>query len=147
MGAAQDGRRGDAGLWAAAVVQFSTTHVLKTQAPGPLLSSGVGAPLLGSPCGCLKLSGCTTPSSHAPTPAPSAPPRPSLQSAYSAGHLRMELFWQEALVVLPDQLAPLLGSVAISGGAEAEARVGAEVCSGDRPPAPHRASDSLPLQP
>lgn len=110
------------------------TSSTPARAPGPLLSSGVGPPL-GSPCGCLRLSRHTTPSSHAPTPAPSAPPPLAV----------CLLFWQEALVVPPDQLAPLLGSVAISGGAEAEARVGVDVCSDDGLPAPRRASGPLPL--
>ena len=120
------------------VVRFSTSHVLNARAPGPLLSSGVGPPL-GSPCGCLRLSRHTTPSSHAPTPAPSAPPPLAV----------CLLFWQEALVVPPDQLAPLLGSVAISGGAEAEARVGVDVCSDDGLPAPRRAClrPSAPVTP
>lgn len=54
----------------------------------------------------------------------------------------MELFWQEALVALPDQLAPLMGSVAISGAAETVVRVEVDVCSDDSllplpmPPAP-----------
>lgn len=47
----------------------------------------------------------------------------------------MEFFWQELLVALPDQLAPLLGSVATSGAAEAVARVGVDICSDDRLPA------------
>lgn len=98
---------------------------------------------LGSPCGYLKLSRLTTPSSHAPTPAPSA--RPSVQSASSAGHLQMEFFWQEALVALPDQPAPLLGSVAVSGAAEATVWVGVDICSDDRLPALPQVSDSLPL--
>lgn len=48
----------------------------------------------------------------------------------------MELFWQEALLALPDQLAPLLGSGALSGAAPAEARVGVDICSDDGRPAP-----------
>lgn len=49
----------------------------------------------------------------------------------------MELFWQEAPVALPDQLAPLPGSAAFSGAAEAAARVGVDICSEDRlPPLP-----------
>lgn len=57
----------------------------------------------------------------------------------------MEFFWQELLTALPDQLAPLLGSVAISGAAEAVAWAGADICSDDKPPAPPCASDSLTL--
>lgn len=48
-------------------------------------------------------------------------------------------------MALPDQLAPLLGSAAISGAAEAAARVGMDICSEDRLSAPPCASDSLPL--
>lgn len=48
-------------------------------------------------------------------------------------------------MVLPDQLAPLLGSIAISGGAKAEARVGVDVCSDDSLPASLRASVSGPV--
>lgn len=47
----------------------------------------------------------------------------------------MEFFWQELLVALSDQLAPLLGSVATSGAAEAVERVGVDICSADRLPA------------
>lgn len=57
----------------------------------------------------------------------------------------MELFWQEALVALPDQLAPLLGSGAISGAAQAEVPGEVDICSDDRLPAPPHASVSLPL--
>lgn len=59
----------------------------------------------------------------------------------------MEFFWQELLAALPDQLAPLLGSVAISGAAEAVAWVGVDICSDDRLPAPPCASGSLSLYP
>lgn len=45
----------------------------------------------------------------------------------------MELFWQEVPVALPDQLAPLLGSAAFSGAAEATAQ-GVDICSEDRLP-------------
>ena len=57
----------------------------------------------------------------------------------------MEFFRQEALMALPDQLAPLLGSVALSGATVVKARVGGDMCSDDRLPAPPCASDSLSL--
>ena len=41
-------------------------------------------------------------------------------------------------------LAPLLGSAAISGAAEAAVPVGVALCSDHRLPAPPHASDSLP---
>lgn len=46
-------------------------------------------------------------------------------------------------MALPDQLAPLLGSAAISGAAEATVLVGVALCSDHRLPAPPHASDSL----
>lgn len=58
----------------------------------------------------------------------------------------MELFWQEALLALPDQLAPLLGSGALSGAAPAEARVGVDICSDDgRPAPPHTSVSPAPV--
>lgn len=106
-------------------MQLSVSHILISAPQASCAALGQGSHL-GSPCGSLKLSRRTLPSSRAPTPAPSV--LPSLQSAISAGHLQMEFFWQEVLVALPDQLAPLLGSVAVSGAAEAVAWVGVDIC-------------------
>lgn len=106
-------------------MQPSMSHILISAPQASCSALGQGSPL-GSPCGRLKLSRRTPPSSRAPTPAPSV--LPSSQSAISAGHLQTEFFWQEVLVALPDQLAPLLGSVAVSGAAEAVAWVGVDIC-------------------
>lgn len=124
-------------------VLFSTSHILNACTPGPLLNSGVGAPSGLS----LWMSEAkqahypqqprSHPCSIRPTPPYSLPSRP--------GPLQMEFFWQEALVALPDQLAPLLGSGAIPGAAQAQARVGVDICSDDRLPAPPQASISLSL--
>lgn len=114
--------------------------ILNTCASGFLLCSGAGVPSWLF----LWMSEAEQehhPSSHAPPPAPCT--LPYLQSAVSAGHLQVEFFWQETLVALSDQLAPLLGSVAISGAAEAAALVGVDICSDDRLPAPPYASDFL----
>lgn len=50
-------------------------------------------------------------------------------------------------MALPDQPAPLLGSVAVSGAAEATVWVGVDICSDDRLPALPHVSDSCPCDP
>lgn len=116
------------------------SHILSTCAPGSLLSSRIGVP--------SRLSLWIFEAEQAPHPQQPCSHLCSVHPpllAVSAGHLQMEFFWNVELVALPDQLAPLLEFVAISGAAEVEVWVGVGICSDDRLPAPPCASDSLSL--